>query len=102
MSFNRIKCPNCGKKVSYFWNYFSLPHMIYTCTNCKIKIKWHPIIRLYNLICGIIMFSIFFILRNYLESPYLSLIIAFIPAQIIFLIIPKKIKIINKNVKDKI
>ena len=102
MGFKRIKCPVCGQKVSFFWNYFSFPHMIYTCSNCKTRIKWHQIIRLYNVICGIIMFSIFHILKNYITPPYIALIIAFIPAYIIFLIIPKKVKTINKDKEKKI
>jgi len=56
---------------------------------------------LYSLIGGIIMFSIFFIIRDYINSPYIAIIIAFIPALIFCLIIPKKVKIINKDKEKK-
>lgn len=101
MGFKCIKCPICGQKVSFFWCYFSTPFKIYTCSNCKTRIKWHPIIILYNLIFGIIFLSIFFILKNYITSPYIAIIIAFIPAYIIYLIIPKKVKIIGKKEEKK-
>ena len=57
--------------------------------------------RLYNFILAIIMFSIFLILRNYIRSEY-ALLIALILINIIFLIIPKKVKIINKDEEKKI
>jgi DNA-directed RNA polymerase subunit RPC12/RpoP len=101
MGFKRIKCPICGQKVSFFWNYF-ISRMIYTCSNCKTRIQWHPIVGLYSVIFGIIMFSIFFILKNYITPPYIAMIIASIPAYIIFLIIPKKVKTINKDKEKKI
>ncbi len=97
MGFKRLKCPVCGQKVSFLWNYLSTPFKIYTCSNCKTRIKWHPIIILYNLIFGIIFLSIFFILKNYITSPYIALIIGFIPAYIIYLIVPKKVKPIIKD-----
>ena len=97
MGFKRLKCPVCRQKVSFFWHYLSTPLKIYTCSNCKTRIKWHPIILLYNLIFGIIFVSILFILKNYITSPFIAPIIAFIPAYIIYLIIPKKIKTINKD-----
>ena len=102
MGFKRLKCPVCGKKVSFFWYYSSITFMIYTCSKCKTRIKWHPIIILYNLIFGIIFLSIFFILKNYITSPYMAIIIAFIPVYIIYLIIPKKVKTINKDKEKKI
>ena len=101
MGFKRIKCPVCGQKVSFFWNYF-ISRRIYTCSNCKTRIKWHPIMGLYSVIFGIIMLSIFFILENYITPPYIAMIIAAIPAYIIFLIIPKKVKTINKDKEKKI
>jgi DNA-directed RNA polymerase subunit RPC12/RpoP len=102
MGFKRLKCPVCGQKVSFFWNYFSFPPIVYTCSNCKTRIKWRQIIRLYSLISGIIMFSIFFIIRDYIGSPYIALIIGFIPAQIFFLIILQKVKPIIKDKEKKI
>ncbi len=102
MGFKRLKCPVCGQKVSFFWNYFSVTFQTYICSNCKTKIKWHPIIRLYNLIFGIIFLSIFFIIRDYIGSPFIALIIAFIPPYIIYLLIPKKVKIISKGEEKKI
>ena len=102
MGFKRLKCPVCGHKVSFFWYYFSFPPIAFTCSNCKTKIKWCQIYRLYSLISGIIMLSIFLILINYINSPYIALIIAFIPAQIFFMAIPKKVKIINKDEEKKI
>lgn len=102
MVFKRLKCPVCEQKVSFFWNYLSMPFKIHTCSICKTRIKWHPIIMLYNLISGIIMFSIFFIIRDYIGSQYLALIIGFIPAYVIFLLIPKKVKIIGKSDEKKI
>ena len=101
MGFKRLKCPVCGQKVSFLWNYFSFPPIVYTCSNCKTRIKWRQIYRLYSLISGIIMFSIFFIIRDYIGSPYIALIIGFIPAQIFFMAIPKKIKIIKKDEEKK-
>ena len=102
MSFKRLKCPVCGQKISFSWNYFSSPFSIYTCSNCKTRIKWHPIIMLYNLIFGVIFLSIFFILKNYITFPLIAIIIAFILAYIIYLIIPKKVKTINKDKEKKI
>lgn len=101
MGFKRLKCPVCGQKVSFFWNYLSMTFQTYICSNCKTRIKWHPIMRLYNFILAIIMFSIFLILRNYIRSEY-ALLIALILINIIFLIIPKKVKIINKDEEKKI
>ena len=102
MVFKRLKCPVCGQKVSFFWNYFSFPPIAFTCSNCKTKIKWRQIFRLYSLISGIIMFSIFFIIRDYIRSPYIAIIIGFIPAQIFFLIILQKVKIISKGEEKRI
>ena len=102
MVFKRLKCPVCGQKVSFFWNYFSFPPIAFTCSNCKTKIKWRQIFRFYSLISGIIMFSIFFIIKDYIGSPYLALIIGFIPAQIFFLLILQKVKIISKCKEKKI
>jgi TRAP-type uncharacterized transport system fused permease subunit len=48
------------------------------------------------------MFSIFFIIRDYIGSPYIALIIGFIPAQIFFLIILQKVKPITKDKEKKI
>jgi len=101
MVFKSIKCPVCGQKVSLFWYYLSTPFNSNTCSNCKTRIKWHPIIMLYNLIFGIIFLSIFFILKNYITSQYIAIIIAFIPAYIIYLNIPKKVKIIGGKEKKK-
>jgi len=101
MGFKRIKCPVCGQKVSFFWNYLSTPFKTYTCSDCKTIIKWHPIRMLYNLIFGIIFLSIFFILKNYITSPFIAIIIAFIPPYVIFLLIPKKVKIIDKGGEEK-
>ncbi len=100
MVFKRLECPVCGQKVSFLWNYFSLRFIIYTCSNCKTRIKWKPISGLYSLIGGIIMFSIFFLIKDYIGSPYLALIIGFIPAQIVCMIIVQKVKPI-KIVEDK-
>ena len=100
MGFKRLKCPVCGQKVSFLWNYFSFPPITYTCSNCKTKIKWHPIMRLYNFILAIIMFSIFLILRNYIRSEY-ALLIALILINIIYLLISKKVKIIDKDEEKK-
>lgn len=94
MKIKRLKCPVCGKKVSFFWNYFSLVNQIYTCSGCKSKVGWYRIIHLYSFLCGLLMFLLFFILINFIHSPYLALIIAFIPAQIAFMMIPKRIRLI--------
>ena len=102
MIFKRIKCPVCGQKVSFFWNYFSLRYMKYTCPSCETRIRWKPIVGLYSLIGGIIMFSVFFIIRDYLKSPYLALIIGYIPAQILFMIIVQKVKPIFVDKEKKI
>ena len=102
MVFHRLKCPVCDQKVSFFWNFLSTPFKIHTCSNCKTKIKWHPIILFYNLTFGIIFLLIFFILKDYILFPYLALIIAFIPVYIIFLLIPKKVKVIDKSEEKKI
>ena len=102
MSFKRLKCPVCGQKISFSWNYLSHTFKIYTCSNCKTRIKWHPIIMLYNVIFGIIMISIFLILENYITSPLIAFIIACILAYIVYLNIPKKVKTINKDKEKKI
>ena len=102
MSFKRLKCPVCGQKVSFLWNYLSMTFQTCTCSDCKTRIKWHKIIMLYNLIFGIIFLSIFLILKNYITSPFIALIIAFIPPYIIYLLIPKKVKVINKDEEKKI
>jgi len=52
---------------------------------------------LYSLIGGIIMLSIFYIIKDYIGSPYLALIIGFIPGQIVSMLLPKKVKIISKD-----
>ena len=100
MCFKRLECPICNQKISFLWNYFSLRFMIYTCPNCKTRIKWKPITGLYGLIGGIIMFSIFFLIKDYIGPPYIALIIGFIPAQIVCMIIVQKVKPI-KIVEDK-
>ncbi len=97
MGFKRLKCPVCGQEVSFFWNYFSIRQMIYNYSNCNTKIKWHLIMGLYSLIGGIIMLSIFYIIKDYIGSPYLALIIGFIPGQIVSMLLPKKVKIISKD-----
>jgi hypothetical protein len=102
MVFKRLKCPVCGQKVSFLWNYFSFPPIAFTCSNCKTKIKWRQIFKLYSLISGIIMFSIFFIIRNYFKSPFSALIIGFIPAQILFMIVVQKVKPIIVGKEKKI
>jgi len=102
MIFKHARCPVCKRKVSYLWNYFSIIQTPYICPNCKTKFKWHPISRLYVGIATVIMFSIYYTLDTYTGYPfYISLIIGFIPAQIIFMLFPKKVKIISKDKGEK-
>ncbi|MCF7858299.1 MAG: hypothetical protein K9N07_03095 [Candidatus Cloacimonetes bacterium] len=98
MIFKHARCPVCKLKVSFLWNYFSIIQTPYTCPNCKTRFKWHSISRVYVGIAVVIMFSIYHILDAYTEFPfYMSLIIGFIPAQLIFMLFPKKVKIICKE-----
>ena len=90
MGFKRAQCPVCKQKVSILWNYFSIRQTPYTCPNCKTKFKWHPIMCLYAGIGGLIMFAIFYLIKDYVGSPYLALIIGFIPAQIVFMLFTKE------------
>ena len=101
MGFKRIKCPVCGEKVSYFWYYLALLDWSYTCPNCNTKIKWHPIVRLYSVIAGIIMICVYISLKDYFEPSYISGIIGVIVGLIIFYLIPKKVKIISKGGEEK-
>ena len=98
MIFQHAQCPVCNRKVSFFWNYFSMRFMNYTCTNCSTKIKWHPIMGLYAGIGGLIMFAVFFLIKDYVGSPYLALIIGFGYGQLVFMLLPKKVKIVGRRI----
>ena len=100
MSIKRLKCPVCGHKVSFFWNYFSLANKTHTCSNCKSQMGWYHIVGVYSFLCGILMFILFFIFVKFINSPYLALILAFIPAQILFMFIPRRIRMIYENKEE--
>jgi len=102
MYFKRVNCPVCGQKVSNFWFYFWIPNTKHTCPNCKTKIKWHPIIRLHGLVFAICMIGGFYLLKDYLEPPYIGGIIGSIIGLIIYMLIPKKVKIISKGEEKNI
>ncbi|MDO9576872.1 MAG: hypothetical protein Q7J16_03225 [Candidatus Cloacimonadales bacterium] len=100
MGIKRLKCPVCGHNVSFMWNYFSLANKVHTCSNCKSSIGWYKIIGLYSFLCGILMFILFFLLVNFINSPYLAMLIAFIIAQIVFMFIPKRVRMIYENKEE--
>ena len=97
MSFKRIKCPGCEQKVSSFWYYNSSPLMKHTCSNCKTRIKWHPIIYLYNLIFAICMIGGYHLLKGVFEPPYIGGIIGIIVGLIVHFLLPRKVKIVEKK-----
>jgi len=97
MIFKRIKCPVCGKKVPFFWELFSLYST--TCKKCNSKLRGKLSVRFYNLISGIIMFAIFFTIRDYFASQIIALIVSAIPAQIVYWLLPRKIEVINDTAR---
>lgn len=97
MSFKLTKCPVCDQKITNFWYYLWMPNKTVICPNCKTKIKWHPIVRLYGLIFAIIMVGGFYLLKDYFDPSYIAGIISVIVATVVYILIPKKIKIIKKG-----
>ena len=102
MYFKRVNCPVCGQKVSNFWFYFWIPNTKHTCPNCKTRIKWHPIIRLHGLVFGIIMMGGYYLLKDFFEPPYIAFIISTLVGIIVYILIPKKVKIISKGEEKNI
>ncbi len=101
MGFKRMKCSGCEQKVSKLWYYSALLDWVHTCSNCNTKIKWHPILRLYSVICGGIMFGLFFLIKDYFEQPIIAVLIAGVSGLIIYMLIPKKVNIISKGQVEK-
>jgi DNA-directed RNA polymerase subunit RPC12/RpoP len=101
MCFKKIACPNCGQKVSNFWFYFWMPNMAHTCSNCGTRIKWHPIIRLHGLVFGIIMMGGYFLLKDFFEPSYIAFVISVVVGIIVYILIPKKVKVISKDKEEK-
>jgi maltodextrin utilization protein YvdJ len=97
MGFKRLRCPVCGHRVSFWWNFFSLANAEHSCSYCKSRLGWYPMIWLYSFLCGLLMIAIFIGLSNMSEFPFISLILAFFLAQIIFMLTPKRIKLIFDN-----
>ena len=97
MNYKRIKCPGCGQKVSSLWYYLSSPYTKHTCSNCKTRIKWHPIIFFYNLIFAICMIGGYNLLKDVFDPPYIGGIIGVIVGIVIYTLIPKKVKIVEKK-----
>ena len=97
MGFKRINCPVCEQKVSHFWYYSTIIDLVHTCSNCNTKIKLHSINRLFSVICGGIMFGLFFLIKDYFEQPIIAVIIAGVIGLIIYMLLPKKVKIISRG-----
>ena len=97
MILKRIKCPVCGQKVSNFWFYFWIPNTKHTCSNCNTRIKWHPIVRLHGLAFAICMIGGFYLLKDYVEPSYIAGIIGIMVGIIVYTLIPKKVKIVEKK-----
>ena len=102
LGFKRMKCPICEQKVSSIWFYFWIPNMKHTCTNCRKKIKWHPIVRLHGLVFTICTIGGFHLIKNYIEPRFLAGIIVIIAGIIICMHLPRKVQIVkNKWVKRR-
>jgi len=99
MNYKPIKCPGCEQKVSSLWYYLSTPYTKHTCSNCKTRIKWHPIIFFYNLIFAICMIGGYNLLKDVFDPPYIGGIIGIIVGLIVFYALPKKVKIVEKDKK---
>jgi len=97
MIFKYAECPECNKKLSFWGKHFSILQTSYNCSHCNLKIKWNSIIGLYLLIGCLIWISIFFLIKDLIDSPYLAILIGFILAHIVLMLFPKRLTKVVRN-----
>ncbi len=97
LGFKRVKCPVCEQKISSIWFYFWIPNMKHTCSNCRKRIKWHPIVRLHGLAFAICIIGGYNLFYNYVEPHFLAGVIGIIAGIVVCAHLPRKAKIIEKK-----